>query len=97
MARIKYVLNERRLAIIAAGAATLPAPEGVAVPFTLPGKNDPLAAVEALAGTAPVPDAVRLTEGNRQTLTVGEDLFEDDAADLAEVEAEENAGKKETS
>lgn len=69
MARIKYVLNERRLAIIAAGAATLPAPQGVTVPTTLPGRNDPLAAVEALAGVAPAPDVVRLTEGNRTSLS----------------------------
>lgn len=94
MARIKYVLNERRLALIAAGAATLPAPSGVSVPTTLPGRNDPMAAVEALAGVTPVPDAVKLTEGSRTKLSgqeegLFEQLDEEDRAAYAEVEKEE--------
>lgn len=99
MARIKYVLNERRLALIAAGAATRPAPPaGVHVPFSLPGRNDPMAALEALAGVTPVPDAVALTEGRRTKLSghaqPDEALFEEEDADRAafeEVQAEEAA------
>ncbi|EKC98696.1 hypothetical protein A1Q2_06928 [Trichosporon asahii var. asahii CBS 8904] len=100
MARIKYVLNERRLALIAAGAATLPAPQGVTVPSTLPGRNDPMAAVEALHAIGPVPDVVKLTEGKRTKLSgqekADEALFEEDEADQAayeEVQKEEEAAK----
>lgn len=96
MARIKYVLNERRLALIAAGAATLPAPSGVSVPTTLPGRNDPMAAVEALAGVTPVPDVVKLTEGKRTRLSGQEtELFEEDEEDRrAWEEVEKEEGKK---
>ncbi|GMK56365.1 hypothetical protein CspeluHIS016_0302050 [Cutaneotrichosporon spelunceum] len=60
MARIKYVLNERRLGAIAAAAPSVhaEAAERVTVPFALKGINDPASQVEALAGTHPVPDVL---------------------------------------
>ncbi|KLT41358.1 MRP-L47-domain-containing protein, partial [Cutaneotrichosporon oleaginosum] len=55
MARIKYVLNERRLGAIAAAAPSVhaDAAQRVSVPFALKGLNDPASQVEALAGVTP--------------------------------------------
>lgn len=49
MARIKYVLNERRLGLIAAANPLLerPVPK---IPFSSSTRDDPMAAVEALKG-----------------------------------------------
>jgi hypothetical protein len=100
MARIKYVLNERRLALIAAGAKVAPVPEDVVAPTTLPMYNDPIAAVEALAGAAP-PDLASLI-GKRKVLpppTRQEELFEeaDEKEPLKpEPEFEGEGDKKET-
>lgn len=57
MARIKYVLNERRLGAIAAGAKAQhdEGHQAVPIPFSVKDINDPTAQVEALAGTHPVP------------------------------------------
>jgi len=58
MARIKYVLNERRLALLASTLPHLPKSSLPVIPSSLPGQNDPLAAVEALHG-APAPSLVK--------------------------------------
>lgn len=69
MARIKYVLNERRLGVMAAAAPAHGLPEGVVVPFSVPGFNDPAAAVEALAGQAKIPDIGKMM-GRKKSETV---------------------------
>jgi len=49
MARIKYVLNERRLGLIAA-ANPLIERRSPSIPFSSSKRDDPIAAVEALSG-----------------------------------------------
>lgn len=94
MARIKYILNERRLAIIAAGAPNLDIGDEVIVPFTVPGMNDPISAVEALAG-APPPDMLARMGRRSAVEQVAEEVDPEDAAMDAEVAAEEAEAKAE--
>lgn len=50
MARIKYILNERRLALIAAAAPNTPNAAHTLPPFSsITNRSDPLSAAEALA------------------------------------------------
>lgn len=66
MARIKFILNERRLALISAGAAVADPDDNHYVPSTVRGVNDPMAHVEALRGTGVAPSLKKLT-GKRMT------------------------------
>lgn len=54
MARIKYVLNERRLGLL---AATTPlSSQKTSIPFSASASSDPFAGLDALRGTATVPE-----------------------------------------
>ncbi|BEI81041.1 hypothetical protein CcaverHIS002_0202010 [Cutaneotrichosporon cavernicola] len=77
MARIKYVLNERRLGAIAAAAPSVhaEATARVTVPFALRGINDPASQVEALAGRHPIPDV--LSAEDRAALAAAKDARND--------------------
>jgi large subunit ribosomal protein L47 len=57
MARIKYVLNERRLGLIAAATPLVdrPAPH---IPWSASGSSDPHAGVAAVRGEAPIPAGI---------------------------------------
>lgn len=55
MARIKYVLNERRLGLIAA-ANPLIDRQTAKIPFSSSKLNDPISAVEALKGLTVLPE-----------------------------------------
>ena len=94
MARIKYVLNERRLGMIAAAAAQNPHKvKGVVVPTTLPGRNDPIAAVEALAGAPPpnmrklIPKRKKRTKAAQQGAENGQLELYEETNEVAEAQA----------
>jgi hypothetical protein len=100
MSRIKYILNERRLGIIAAGAAQAGI-HGVHVPTTVGGMNDPIAAVEALGG-ARAPDMAALLPPRMKKAV--EEMYEEEVGEIeapkeeakaAEAEAEAKEVKKE--
>lgn len=87
MARIKYVLNERRLALIASANAssngiTNQAQPQPSFPFSSSGASDPALQLEALRGESALPawvyakGADKLAEGLEE-----EGLFEDEDAD----------------
>lgn len=103
MARIKYVLNERRLGAMAAGRAYLQAagkdvlPEsGATIPFALKNVNDPAAQVEALAGIAPIPTPVvpvktkqKKTKAAKAAMVAEEDMSDAEIDALVAAEEEE--------
>jgi large subunit ribosomal protein L47 len=78
MARIKYVLNERRLGLIAA-ANPLITQKAPMVPFSSSKLNDPMSAIEALRGlsiskssAAPAPKEVLRADEEAAVVTSGE-------------------------
>lgn len=79
MARIKYVLNERRLGLLAAASPLNPnIPH---IPFSASPSSDPFAGTEALSGSAPIPTWI--TDGpvmdlSAQELGAEEDLEADE-------------------
>lgn len=69
MARIKYVLNERRLGLIAAATPQLQRP-AAHIPWSAMASSDPFAAVAAARGDVPLPIGVladETTEGQTGT------------------------------
>jgi large subunit ribosomal protein L47 len=53
MARIKYILNERRLGLLAAASPLTPS--STQIPFSASPSSDPFAGIEALRGVAEIP------------------------------------------
>lgn len=99
MARIKYVLNERRLALIAASApfsaSTTPTPLGAVatghVPFSATGAVDPALGLQAVRGEAALPAWVyeNMQEEALKLTPEEEGMIEEGEEGAAEVETQE--------
>lgn len=91
MARIKYVLNERRLALLAA-AAPLDTRAPPNLPFSSTGKSDPALGLAALRGQEPSIEAMEKLfmermEGDGNGNEDGVAVVEDDQVGKEEVES----------
>lgn len=83
MARIKYVLNERRLGLIAATNPLIERPKPK-LPWSALPTNDPAAGVEALRGEVPAPTHVLRTQTARAAPVDPELEAEEGEADRTE-------------
>lgn len=77
MARIKYVLNERRLGLIAATNPLIERPKPK-LPWSALPTNDPAAGVEALRGEVPAPTHILRTQSARAAPVDPEQVEEGD-------------------
>lgn len=95
MARIKYILNERRLGLLAAASPLLPTASKI--PFSASPSSDPFAGINALRGLSPIPTWIQtgptMTESDAEVAETGE--LEAEAGAHETVVSDAEVGKEE--
>ncbi|WWC91707.1 uncharacterized protein L201_006653 [Kwoniella dendrophila CBS 6074] len=88
MARIKYVLNERRLGLIAAAGPRFNV-EPIHVPWSASSSTDPAGATLAIRGELPIPlHILQSKSSNQKQLSPSEESFIEDEEEVAKEEIE---------